>query len=214
MYGPGSRYIAGILFSVPAILAAHGVRRIPFFRGGSRFTPVHVEDVARAIAFVARHAASAGQVYNLAQPEITTVGAFFEEIFRALGLRPLVTVPLSRALVELAGRAGLALPEWMFADVINAFVARRWRRVQEEHDLARDFVLRFNRDIFSYFLGERAYSTARLVAAGFRYRYERAADGIPPTIAWYVAHGWLPPSDTTAAGPEAPAGPRLQMRER
>ena len=56
----------------------------------------------------------------MAQPELTTVGTFFQEIFRALGLRFPFTVPLSRLLVEAIGRLGMALPDWMVAGVINA----------------------------------------------------------------------------------------------
>jgi UDP-glucose 4-epimerase len=204
MYGPGSRYIACILFAIPAILAANGVRRIPFFKGGSRFTPVHVEDVARAITFMAQHPECSGRAYNIAQPEITTVGAFFQEIFRTMGLRFLLTVPLSRILVEMGGRIGMSLPEWMIAGAINSYLDHHWQAVQRRLALAPDFVLRFNRDIFSYFIGERAYRTDRLLATGFRYRYENEAAGIPPTIRWYVEQRWLPPPPEMAARESAP----------
>lgn len=85
------------------------------------------------------------------------------------------------------------MPERFVTEVINGYVERRWREVQERYDLDRSFALRFNREIFSYFVGERAYDTARLVRAGFRYRYAGIATGIPETIRWYTENRWLPP---------------------
>ena len=192
MYGPNSRYIACMLFAVPAILVGHGVKKIPFFRGGIQFTPVHVEDVARAVVFAADHDETAGQVYNVAQPQITTIGDLFQEIYRAIGLKIGMTIPLPKILISMIGRLGLALPDRMFAGIVNHYVARKWAEIQQEYGLDKSFILKFNKDIFSYFIGERAFSTERLIKAGFDYKYPTEALGIPPTIRWYVDHKWLP----------------------
>ena len=207
MYGPGSQYIAGILFSAPAILLGHGLHRIPFFTGGIRFTPVHVEDVARAVVFAAGQRQAGGQIYNVAQPEITTIGAFFQEIFKAMGIQFSLTVPLPTWLVRLIGHVGMALPSRVIDPLVNFSVLSRWRRTQRDFDLNRNFELKFDKQVFSYFLGERAYSSKRLLEAGFRYQYPNEAAGIPPTIKWYVDHGLLPP-----APPHAPPAAAAAQR--
>lgn len=84
--------LAGILRSAPVI---------PLIGGGrTRLQPVHVDDVATAVARVVETKAASGQIYKLGGPQALSLKQCFEEIAIMLGRHPhffRLPFPLARA---------------------------------------------------------------------------------------------------------------------
>jgi uncharacterized protein YbjT (DUF2867 family) len=104
VYGPGDHF-----FTKFAQLA-RGAPAIPLIGGGgTRFQPMHVEDVAEAVARMLEEPGMAGRAFELGGSEIFTFRELVETVCRAVGRRPwLVTVPFP--LAEAAAIATQWLP--------------------------------------------------------------------------------------------------------
>jgi uncharacterized protein YbjT (DUF2867 family) len=89
LYGPGDALLS-TLDAMSRLTPA-----LPLFgRGETRLQPVHVDDVAAAVARVLEDAGSAGQVYELGGPRAWTYRALVEAVLRHRGRRrALLPVP-------------------------------------------------------------------------------------------------------------------------
>jgi len=103
VYGPGDHFFtrfAQLARSAPAI---------PLIGGGrTRFQPMHVDDVAEAIARVLEQPASARRAFELGAAEIFSFRELIERLCEAIGRRPWL-VPIPFALAE----AGAYLTQWL-----------------------------------------------------------------------------------------------------
>lgn len=95
VFGPGDHFISA---------TARMLRALPVFPliagGGTRFQPVHVDDLAHGLAAVLAHPAAAGRIYEIGGPAIYTLHALVEMIRRAAGARCwLPAVPARLSLV-------------------------------------------------------------------------------------------------------------------
>ena len=93
VYGPGDHFFtrfAQLARSVPAI---------PLIGGGrTRFQPMHVDDVAEAMARVLEEPGTAGRAFELGGSEIFSFRELIERLCRALGRSPwLVSIPFPLA---------------------------------------------------------------------------------------------------------------------
>lgn len=103
VYGPGDHF-----FTRFALLARHAPA-IPLIGGGrTRFQPMHVDDVAEAMARVIEEPGTAGRTFELGGDEIFTFRELIERLCRAIGRRPwLVPVPFPLAV------AGAYATQWL-----------------------------------------------------------------------------------------------------
>ena len=103
VYGPGDHFFSRF---APLVRRAPA---IPLIGGGrTRFQPMHVGDVAEAMARVIEAPDAAGRTYELGADEIFTFRALIERLCAALGRRPwLVSVPFALA------EAGARLTQWL-----------------------------------------------------------------------------------------------------
>lgn len=99
---------------------------VPVIGGSTRFQPVYVVDVARAIAIVALDpAAHAGETYALGGPEVLSMEALNRRIAQAIGKSPTflpVPAPAASALATLTG--------WMPAAPITR---DQWKMLQQDN---------------------------------------------------------------------------------
>ena len=103
VYGPGDHFytrFAELVRHAPAI---------PLIGGGhTRFQPMHVDDLAEAIARVLEHPGTAGRAFELGASEIFSFRELIERLCRAIGRRPwLVSIPFPLA------EAGAYLTQWL-----------------------------------------------------------------------------------------------------
>jgi NADH dehydrogenase len=103
VYGPGDHFFtrfAPLVRSAPAI---------PLIGGGrTRFQPMHVDDVAEAIARLLERPVTAGRGFELGAAEIFSFRELIERLCEAIGRRPWL-VPIPFPLAE----AGAYLTEWL-----------------------------------------------------------------------------------------------------
>lgn len=103
VYGPGDHFFtrfAQLARSAPAI---------PLIGGGhTRFQPMHVDDVAEAMARVLEEPGTAGRAFELGGSEIFSFRELIERLCRAIGRRPwLVSIPFPVA------EAGACVTQWL-----------------------------------------------------------------------------------------------------
>src|SRR2546425_4413271 len=103
VYGPGDHF-----FTRFALLVRHAPA-IPLIGGGrTRFQPMHVDDIAEAMARMLEEPRMAGRTFELGGSEIMSFRELIERLCRALGRRPwLVSVPFALA------EAGAYLTQWL-----------------------------------------------------------------------------------------------------
>lgn len=81
-------------------------RVVPVLRAGARFQPVFVTDVAKAVlAAIADPATHGGKTYELAGPEVMTMGAMIRWLAEAIGRAPTIV-----ELPDVAGKILSAVP--------------------------------------------------------------------------------------------------------
>jgi NADH dehydrogenase len=94
VYGPGDHFFtlfAGLVRRAPAI---------PLIGGGrTRFQPMHVDDVAEAMARMLEEPGTAGRAFEFGGSEIYSFSELIESLCRALGRRPWL-VPIAFPLAE------------------------------------------------------------------------------------------------------------------
>lgn len=103
VYGPGDHFFtrfAELARSAPAI---------PLIGGGrTRFQPMHVDDVAEAMAKILDEPGTAGRTFELGGSEIFSFRELIEHLCRAIGRRPwLVPIPFPVA------EAGACATQWL-----------------------------------------------------------------------------------------------------
>ncbi|TLF48706.1 complex I NDUFA9 subunit family protein [Halomonas urmiana] len=102
LFGPGDAFLSGL----------EGLTRLPliplFGHGTTRLQPVHVMDVARAIATLTGRSATARRLFELGGPEVLSYREILETLLTHLHReRPLVPIPF------LAWRLVAALATWL-----------------------------------------------------------------------------------------------------
>ncbi|CAM3496569.1 complex I NDUFA9 subunit family protein [Halomonas lysinitropha] len=102
LFGPGDAFLSGL----------EGLTRLPliplFGRGTTRLQPVHVVDVARAIAVLAGRSAPGRRLFELGGPDVLSYREILETLLGHLHReRPLVPIPF------LAWRLVAALAVWL-----------------------------------------------------------------------------------------------------
>lgn len=88
LFGPNDAFLSGL----------EGLTRLPliplFGRGTTRLQPVHVSDVARAVAQLSGHATTPRRLFELGGPEVMRYRELLEALLAHLGRsRPLVPLP-------------------------------------------------------------------------------------------------------------------------
>ncbi|MDB5679288.1 complex I NDUFA9 subunit family protein [Sphingomonas bacterium] len=119
VFGPEDKFINRFAAMVA------GLPVVPVLKPGARFQPVHVVDVAKAVARVlADPAAHAGKTYELAGPEVVTMGELVRWLATSIGRSPEV--------VELPDVAGNALS--MVGFLPGAPIKRdQWKMMQTDN---------------------------------------------------------------------------------
>ncbi len=86
---------------------------VPVIGGNSRFQPIHVGDVAAAVAAAVKGAARPGTIYELGGPDVATMRALIERIL-AESERRRVLMPVAPSLAKLMGSIGQLSPWKLF----------------------------------------------------------------------------------------------------
>jgi nucleoside-diphosphate-sugar epimerase len=201
IFGPRGRVLAGPLATVPPLLRLV-TSRLPILEGGPRTNWVHSLDVARAAVFLLETEVPSGEVYNVAADEVLTIGEITGIVMREGGVtptRPKLPYPkaLIRAITPLVDR------EVVFA-ALNGVALRIWKLIASRHRLEPDLVPHVDREALPYASRDTVFSSAKLKALGFEYRYPDFASGWQDTVRWYEQSRWIPPR-AGAAPAAAPA---------
>lgn len=166
-YGPRAAYGSGQLLigfaERPHPVAFKNLRgNIPF---------VHVRDVCAAALHLADYPGADGQAYNVTDDGRIDAIKLAELVADEMGTtaRILPPMPLGAVRKVLSG----------VARVSTASARRKGTRPLLEYDQVQ------------YFGRDYLYSTDKLKATGFKFRWPQPEPGLRATLNWYVANGWL-----------------------
>ncbi len=192
VYGPYGRYGLSMYIGSLVLAQAAGRMQVAGLAQTHRMSAVHVEDVARAVAFVIGEPHTHGEIYNLVDATPTPTGNVLELIAGRLGMRidPRIPIPLGalRALFSIGSRL---LSDQRLA-TIDRRMERGWRRLAERLEFEPAFIPRLDRDWFAYASADHVYDGEKLRALGFEYRHPDFAKGLGETLDWYFDQNWLP----------------------
>lgn len=197
VYGPRSRYIAAVFFSIPGIVRSLidrlGVEDevIYLFTGGAITNWVHARDLARSVEFLLGNQAALGNIYNVADDNPVTLSELFSVIFQPFGFSWKGVVPFPTRISSKLAKFAMNLPPTSF-DRITDFMQEEWDRIKEHYSLSDDLQPRLDKDFLSFMLGDRIYDNSKLKNLGFTYKYPDPRKGFSDAIKWYQKNKWLP----------------------
>lgn len=192
VYGPESRYGVGMFAAGLCLALASGRSSLPGLDRGPLVHAVHVDDVARAVAFCLAEDETMGQTLNVADDVPMPFGSMLELLARQLDLRIDRTVPWRASWARLAYAAVDRLVSDERLARINAKLERRWTRLADQLGFEPLLVPRLDRDWLAYAGADHAYDTRKLRRLGFSPKHPDFARGIPDTVRWYLDRRWLP----------------------
>jgi nucleoside-diphosphate-sugar epimerase len=202
VYGPRSRYIASVFFSVPGLVRSMSDRLgieddvLYAFAGGATINWVHARDLARAVHFLLGRSDARGRIFNVADDYPVTLSELFSVIFLPFGFEWKSVVPFPRRAVSRIARMAMTLPPASF-DKITEFMQDEWDRVKERYGLSDDLQPRLDKDLLSFLIGDRIYDNSKLKELGFTFRYPDPRKGFSDAIKWYQKNKWLPRIEKT-----------------
>ncbi len=190
IYGPRGKVLVNAVATVPVLLSMLG-GRVPGLRGGPRTNLVHCLDVARAALFLVGSPQADGEAFNVAAPEVSTIGDYAKVILDAGGVETLpVSIPFPTSVL------GVVEPLLEYPELFQAFnrgLSLVWSGIRRRHGLALDGVEpRLDAEALPYVTHDTVFDGSKLVGLGFEYRYPDFSSGWEDTVRWYVDHGWLP----------------------
>lgn len=191
VYGPRSTYIAGMFYSLPALLN-HWNFAIPRIAGGPPMNLIHLEDVTGAVLFALQNENTAGEAYNLGDESIVSVGEFFDIVCDIFKIRTRGKVWAPAPLLSAIGRMGLMLPSWLMLDPIERWLKKQWDNVVMKNDLDPVLKPQLARDALGFLIGPHAYTSKKLRDAGYKFRHPIFADSFPAVVEWYRERNWIP----------------------
>lgn len=202
VYGPRSRYVASVFYSIPGVmrsvedrfhLDAHTLRA---FSGGVSASWVHAADLARAVRFLMGKDAAFGEIFNVADDRPLSMEELFSMIVQPFGYEWKGVAPLSKYMMSRLASLAMSLPDSFFKR-LTGFMQEEWEHVKESYDLSDDLQPKFDRDFLSFLLGDRVYDNSKLKSLGFSLKYPDPFEGFHESIQWYQKFKWLPRVEET-----------------
>ena len=188
IYGRRGRHFAASLLAIGPMLRLASPL-VPRMRGGPLGTMVHAEDVARALLFLLPRTDVAGQIFNVSDGDIMTLGDRVAETFRGYGLP---TIPVGRAPDSVLRRLGALFRAPGAYQGADAAALTLWRAVVLRHGLKPALSPRLDREAWTLLYDDLVVDAGRLLGLGFVPRFPRFAEGFAEVLRWYQAEGWVP----------------------
>ena len=188
IYGRRGRHFAAGLLSVgPVVRLSTPV--LPRPSGGPEGTMVHAEDVARALLFVLKRDDTAGEVFNVSDGDVMTLGDRLADTLDAYGLRSIPTGRLPNRALRAAGRIFRAPGAYEGADV---FALAAWRFVVVRHGIKPALRPRLDKEALTLLYDDHVVDAGKLRALGWTPRFPSFREGWRQVLKWYQAERWVP----------------------
>lgn len=202
VYGPRSRYVASVFYSIPGIIRSiedrfhFDARTLHAFSGGVAASWVHAADLARAVRFLMGNESAFDEIFNVADDRALSMEELFSIIVQPFGYEWKGVVPLSKRNISRVAGLAMNLPDSFFKR-LTEFMRDEWEHVKETYDLSDDLQPKFDRDFLSLLLSDRVYDNSKLKSLGFQLRYPDPLEGFHESIHWYQKYKWLPRVEET-----------------
>lgn len=188
LYGRRGRHFAASLLSIgPLLKLALPVVARP--AGGPMGTMVHAEDVARAALHVLERDDAAGEVYNVSDADVMSLGDRIAVTLKAYGIPmvPLWTPP--DALYRFVGSTLQKPGAYGGADVTTLAA---WRAVVLRHGIKPALRPRLDREHMTLLYQHLVVDSSKLRATGWAPRHASFDAGWCEVLRWYQAERWVP----------------------
>jgi nucleoside-diphosphate-sugar epimerase len=191
VYGRRGRHFAASLLTIGPLLKL-ALPIVPEPRGGPEGTMVHAQDVARALVFVLGREDTAGEVFNVSDGDVMSLGDRIAETFRAYGLRTIRSGPFPGPFLRYIERTFSAPGAYQSADAA-AIVA--WKAVVARHRLKPSLRPRFDREALTLLSHDLVVDSEKIKKLGFAPKFASFREGWAEVLRWYQAEGWVPRFD-------------------
>lgn len=194
VYGPRCVYAAGMF--VPLLVLKYlGIKKLPVFYDDMMFNCVHVDDVARFVAFVIQSGKGWNTIYNLADNDILTLEPVIKALYECLGFESWFRVSYPKRELCWLGRIGPYLMALGCFHPVVGFMNWRWRRICRKYKLQP--VLRFpkpDRSMMHFLRADKNFhfDNQRVRATGFRFQNQSFIESFGRMLAWYREQRWMP----------------------
>lgn len=183
-YGRRGRHFAASLLAVGPILRLTSPV-LPRFEGGPLGTMVHAQDVARAMLYVLERDECHGEVYNVSDGDVLSLGERLSVTFDAYGLRTARVPSAFNAYIRRLGSERLDR-------VLDRAAMVGWKGVVARHGIKSRLRPRFDREVLELVHEDLVVSIDKLRAIGWEPRYPRFEAGWSEVLRVYQAERWVP----------------------
>lgn len=209
VYGPGTESMSANLVTLPPILR-NFFRYLPGLSGGNRANWAHVDDVASAVETVLNNEDALGETFNVADDTPLGFGEALTAIAEAYGfsLGPMFPFPSPTILTMFVPVVDRDYVERTLRTALNAL----WSRIVERHELTTPLRPKVDRSVVFFVSEDNVLDNSSLKTLGWEPTWRSFVDGIPETIRWYQAHGWVPTYQAPTDGQRVGYGFKFEHR--
>lgn len=188
VYGRRGRHFAASLLALGPMLRL-ATPYLPASVGGPLGTMVHAQDVARALLFLLDRPEASGEVFNVSDGDVITLGDRIQATFDAYGLR---TIGLGTAPQQLlAGLGRLCQIPGAYRGADAAALAA-WGAVVVRHGIKPALRPRLDREALALLYEDLVVDATKLRNLGWTPKFDRFAEGFREVLRWYQAERWVP----------------------
>jgi nucleoside-diphosphate-sugar epimerase len=203
VYGPNVR--GGPVRALALVaLFNQGKRRVPILRRGPVAHLVHVEDVARAVVHVVRHADDrdvVGRAFNVGDEAPLPLAEHMAAALSALGYQPGRVLPALPRLYALLLWLFRHVPDAVLLAPSNRRLHRAWGRLVDPAGPGVALWPRVEREALHWMSTDHYYDTSRLEALGWRAHHPVSTVALPEVVRALAAGRLLPPGGDGRALP-------------
>ena len=186
VYGFGSLHNA-----ILALFAMKKKKTLSSLKEGPLLSHIHVEDVARAIVFLAYHPNAIGEAYNLADNKPLNSFEMTSALLQPLGIEVKESIPYSKSLFKILKSIAQKMPKKIYS-YINKKLENKWLNFTEENHLKQRFFPKIDPIWLDYLTANKVISNEKLKALGFVFKYPDSRIGLKAMVEEYIDRNHLP----------------------
>ena len=164
-------------------------KNIYSFKAGPRLSHVHVEDVARAVLFLAENKNAHG-AYNLADDVPINTKELVSTLLEPLGLTVKPIIPYSKSLVLLLKYFAQSLPKKVYS-FLNKRVQYKWLEFCRKNEILYGLNPRIDPVWLDYLVNDKVFSNEKIKSLGFKFKWPDPRPGLMEMVENYISQTLL-----------------------
>lgn len=186
VYGFGSLHNA-----ILPLFAMKKKKKLYSLKGGPLLSHIHVEDVARAIVFLAEHPDAIGEAYNLADDRPLNSFEMTSALLQPLGIEVKEKIPFMKNSFRALKYVAQKMPKKVY-QLYNQKLEQKWGKFAEENELKQRFRAQVDPIWLDYVTTDKVISNEKLKSLGFEFKHPDPRIGLKAMVEEYINRNHLP----------------------